>query len=107
MEIFLFVVLGLVADVFADGVGLCRADAEFAVAALPCEVAIPCAFGFDPFGGARLHFFDDFGGGVVFGLGEEDVDVVGNGADLHEAAIVVPEDAGDVGVDLTACFVAE
>ena len=99
--------LGLVADVLADGFGVGGANAEFAVSALPCEIAIPRGFRFDPFRRARFHVLDDFARDVVFGLGEKDVDVVGDGVDLQQRAIVVMQDAGDVGMEFATFFIAE
>ena len=49
----------------------------------------------------------DFGRDVVFGLGEKDVDVVGDGVDLQQRAIVVMQDAGDIGMEFATFFVAE
>lgn len=66
LEIFLMVVLGLLADVFADGFDVHGADAEFTVAALPGEVVIPGIEGFDPGRGCGFELFDDFSRGVVF-----------------------------------------
>ncbi len=44
---------------------------------------------------------------MVLGLREQDVDVVADGIDFDEGRIVVFEDAGDVGVELTALLVPE
>ncbi len=44
---------------------------------------------------------------MVFGLREQDVDVVADGIDFDEWRIMVPEDARDVGVELAAFLVAE
>ena len=107
LEILFFVMLGLVADVLADGFGVGIADAEFAVSALPCEVAIPRAFRFDPFRRARFHMLDDFARDVVFRLGKQHVNVVIDRVDLDQRTIVVVQDAGDVCVKFAPLFIAE
>ena len=106
-EILFFVMLGLVADVLADGFGVGVADAEFAVSALPCEVAIPRAIRFDPFRRTRFHVLDDFARDVVFRLGKQHVDVVIHRVDLDQRTIVVLQDAGNVCVKFAPFFIAE
>ena len=107
LEILLLVMLGLIADIFPDRLDVHRTDAEFAVAALPCEVGIPWVESFDPTRRRGLDLLDNLRRGVVLGLRKQDVDVFGHGVDFDERRVVIPQDADDVGVEFATFFVAQ
>ena len=44
---------------------------------------------------------------MVFGLREQDVNVIAHGIDFNQRRIVVLEDAGDVGVKLSTFLIAQ
>ena len=107
MEIFLFVMFRLIADVFPHGLDVHRADAELAITRLPRKIGILGVEGFDPTRGRRFDLLHELGGCVAFGLRKQDVDVVADGIDFDQGRVVVFEDARDVSVELAAFFVAQ
>jgi hypothetical protein len=97
----------LAADVSAHGLDLPGADTEFAVATLPREIGIPRVLLLEPHGRPGFHLLNNFCGRVVFGLGEQDVNVVAHGIDFDQGRIMVLKNAGDVGVELAALVIAK
>lgn len=81
------VVLFLIGDVDADGLGMAGADGEGAVAVLPVEVGQVGNLGFDPWSGFAFQLFDQMSDRDRAAEPAEDVDVVGDAADAEDGAI--------------------
>ncbi len=107
LKILLLVMLGLVTNVFPRRLDVHWAHAEPAVAGLPREIGIPRVLFFDPTRPRTLELFDNLRRRVVLGLCEQDVDVVAHGTDLDERRAVIPQNAGDVGMEFAALLIAQ
>ena len=102
LEILLAMMVRLAANIRPHSLDVHWADTEFAITGLPREIRIPCVLFLDPTGGRTLNLLDDFGGGVILGLCEENVNVVGHRVDFDQGRIVVFENAGNIGVKVAA-----
>ncbi len=69
----------LAANVFADWINVHWAHAEFAVAGLPFKTLIPEMFPFYPTGRGAFDLPNNLCWSMVFGLGEQDVNVIPHG----------------------------
>ena len=98
---------GLVANVFPDGLNVHRTDAEFAVAMLPGKIVIPRIKGLNPARRCGFDLFDNFCRRMIFGLRKQEVDVVSDRIDFDKGRIMILENAGDVGMKLTALGIAQ
>src|SRR6266404_7119696 len=107
LEILLFMMLRLSPDILAHGLDMHRAHAKFAVACLPREIGIPYSLLLDPTRRRSLDVFNNFRRRMVFGLREQDVNVVTHRVDFDQRRIVVLEKAGYVGPEFTALLVAQ
>lgn len=76
--------LRLMTDVFPHRTDVHRTDAELAITRLPCKVGVTFVLILDPAGRGTLQLLDNLGGRMIFGLHEEDVDVVADGIDFDE-----------------------
>jgi len=68
---------------------------------------IPWIESLNPNGRRRFNLFHNFGRDMIFGLREQDVDMVPHRIDLDERRIVIFERTGDVGVELPAFRIAQ
>ena len=93
------VMLFLSFDVLPRLVDKRLAHRECAITALPCEVFIMCADGFEPPAAVSLHFFDDVGYCLGPRQQEEYVDMVSDAAYLYQCAACDVDQLSDIRMD--------
>lgn len=78
------------------------ADGENPIAGLPMKLGIAWAMRFEPFRRAGFDILDDSSRGESSRVNEEQVDVVSHRSGLEERAVLMRNDAANVGVQLGA-----